>query len=103
MLVRPTLPEWSEGGQDQIMLRMLDTDNIRVISSILGQSIALDHYAKKVGNISMSSALLPWVLLLVQPTECTTHEGLCLILLNHYHHPCKIKLLVHSCVILHLL
>lgn len=30
------------------MLRMLDTDNIRVISSILGQSIALDHYAKKV-------------------------------------------------------
>lgn len=48
VLVRPTLQEWSEGGQDQIMLRMLDTDNIRVISSILGQSIALDHYAKKV-------------------------------------------------------
>lgn len=48
VLVRPTLRQWSEGGQDRIMLRMLDTDNIRVISSILGQSIALDHYAKKV-------------------------------------------------------
>lgn len=48
MLVRPTLPEWSEGGHDRVMLRKLDIDNIRVISSILGQSIALDHYAKKV-------------------------------------------------------
>ena len=85
------------------MLRMLDTDNIRVISSILGQSIALDHYAKKVRNISMSPALLPWVLLLVQHIEYRTHEGLCLILLNHYHHPCRKKLLVHSCVSLHLL
>jgi uncharacterized Rmd1/YagE family protein len=51
VLVRPTLPEWSEGGQDQITLRMLDTDNIRVISSILGQSIALDHYAKRVDEM----------------------------------------------------
>jgi len=57
VLVRPTLPEWSEGGQDQIMLRMLDTDNIRVISSILGQSIALDHYAKKV-RATLDSVLL---------------------------------------------
>ncbi|KAG0626090.1 hypothetical protein M758_2G101400 [Ceratodon purpureus] len=51
VLVRPTLNEWSQGGQDRIMLRMLDTDNIRVISSILGQSIALDHYAKKVDEM----------------------------------------------------
>ncbi|XP_073394526.1 protein RETARDED ROOT GROWTH, mitochondrial isoform X2 [Physcomitrium patens] len=51
VLVRPTLRQWSEGGQDRIMLRMLDTDNIRVISSILGQSIALDHYAKKVDEM----------------------------------------------------
>lgn len=48
VVVRPTLAGWSEGGNDRIMLRKLDTDNIRVISSILGQSIALDHYAKKV-------------------------------------------------------
>lgn len=48
VLVRPTLSEWSEGGHDRVMLRKLDIDNIRVISSILGQSIALDHYAKKV-------------------------------------------------------
>lgn len=102
VLVRPTLPEWSEGGQDQIMLRMLDTDNIRVISSILGQSIALDHYAKKVGNIAMSYSLLSWALLLVQPIEYTMHEGHWPILLNHHYHPCKNKLFVHSCVILHL-
>ncbi|CAM6121410.1 unnamed protein product [Calypogeia fissa] len=51
VLVRPTLSEWSEGGHDRVMLRKLDTDNIRVISSILGQSIALDHYAKKVDEM----------------------------------------------------
>ncbi|BBN14543.1 required for meiotic nuclear division protein 1 [Marchantia polymorpha subsp. ruderalis] len=51
VLVRPTLPEWSEGGHDRVMLRKLDIDNIRVISSILGQSIALDHYAKKVDEM----------------------------------------------------
>ncbi|CAM6101188.1 unnamed protein product [Calypogeia fissa] len=51
VLVRPTLSEWSEGGHDRVMLRKLDIDNIRVISSILGQSIALDHYAKKVDEM----------------------------------------------------
>lgn len=51
VLVRPSLSEWSQGGQDRIMLRMLDTDNLRVISSVLGQSIALDHYAKKVDEM----------------------------------------------------
>eukprot|EP00897_Mesotaenium_endlicherianum_P004678 jgi/Mesen1/4238/ME000022S03527 len=36
--------------QDPPLFR-LDTNNIRVISSILGQSVALDHYAKKVDEM----------------------------------------------------
>ena len=32
------------------MVKALDINNIRVISSVLGQSVALEFYAKKVGT-----------------------------------------------------
>ena len=48
MIVRPGLSSWSEGGLDHVVVRQLDTDNLRVISSILAQSVALDFYARKV-------------------------------------------------------
>lgn len=51
VVLRPTLSGWSEGGQDHIMVKQLDTNNIRVISSILGQSVALDYYARKVDEM----------------------------------------------------
>eukprot|EP00850_Spirogloea_muscicola_P000305 SM000001S04707 [mRNA] locus=s1:1842391:1845045:+ [translate_table: standard] len=51
VVLRPGLAGWSEGGHDHIMLKSLDTNNIRVVSAILGQSVALDHYAKKVDEM----------------------------------------------------
>jgi hypothetical protein len=37
-----------KGGLDYIVLKSLDTDGIRIIASVLGQSIALDHYIRQV-------------------------------------------------------
>ncbi|CDP00391.1 unnamed protein product [Coffea canephora] len=40
-----------EGGLDCIVLKDLDTDSIRIISSVLGQSIALDHFVSQVDGM----------------------------------------------------
>lgn len=45
---KPTLNTWMEGGLDYIMLQYLNTDGIRTIGSVLGQSIALDYYVRQV-------------------------------------------------------
>lgn len=37
-----------QGGPDYIVLRTLDTDSIRIIGSVLGQSIALDYFVSQV-------------------------------------------------------
>jgi hypothetical protein len=42
--VRPALPSWSTLEPDKIVVRALDVGNVRVISHVLGQSVALDHY-----------------------------------------------------------
>uniref|UniRef100_A0A453FKT2 DUF155 domain-containing protein n=1 Tax=Aegilops tauschii subsp. strangulata TaxID=200361 RepID=A0A453FKT2_AEGTS len=42
---------WMKGGLDYIVLKYLDTDGIRIISSVLGQSIALDHYIRQVDDM----------------------------------------------------
>ncbi|XP_074302507.1 protein RETARDED ROOT GROWTH, mitochondrial-like [Silene latifolia] len=44
----PTLVEDMQGGADYIVLRHLDTDGIRIIGSVLGQSIALDYFVSQV-------------------------------------------------------
>lgn len=51
IVLRPSLAGWSEGGQDHIMVKQLDISNIRVITSVLGQSVALEFYAKKVDEM----------------------------------------------------
>ncbi|KAJ7525792.1 hypothetical protein O6H91_17G067100 [Diphasiastrum complanatum] len=51
VLVRPTLDRYSQGGQDKIMVKTLDTDGLRIISLILSQSIALDHYTKAIDGM----------------------------------------------------
>ncbi|KAK4399834.1 Sporulation protein RMD1 [Sesamum angolense] len=59
MVVRPKKEEggvltWMsmlEGGPDYIVLKNLDTDSIRVISSVLGQSIALDYFVSQVDGM----------------------------------------------------
>ncbi|KAH9615809.1 hypothetical protein KSS87_006046 [Heliosperma pusillum] len=48
VMENPTLVEDMQGGADYIVLRHLDTDSIRIIGSVLGQSIALDHFVSQV-------------------------------------------------------
>ena len=42
------LVEDMQGGPDYIVLKTLDTDGIRIIGSVLGQSIALDYFVSQV-------------------------------------------------------
>ncbi|XP_058070156.1 protein RETARDED ROOT GROWTH, mitochondrial isoform X3 [Magnolia sinica] len=48
---KPQLVTWMQGGHDYIVLQSLDTDGIRIIGSVLGQSIALDHFIWQVDGI----------------------------------------------------
>lgn len=48
---KPTLSTWMQGGLDFIMLQYLNTDGIRTIGSVLGQSIALDYYVRQVDGM----------------------------------------------------
>ncbi|KAG5522433.1 hypothetical protein RHGRI_034570 [Rhododendron griersonianum] len=48
---KPLLGEDMQGGPDYIVLKNLDTDSIRIIGSVLGQSIALDYFVSQVDGI----------------------------------------------------
>nr|XP_010938932.1 uncharacterized protein LOC105057908 isoform X1 [Elaeis guineensis] len=48
---KPLLDTWMQGGLDYIVLKSLDIDGIRIIGSVLGQSIALDHYIRQVDDM----------------------------------------------------
>ncbi|XWS75096.1 hypothetical protein CRYUN_Cryun01aG0055500 [Craigia yunnanensis] len=48
---KPTLNTWMQGGLDYIMLQFLNIDGIRIIGSVLGQSIALDYYVRQVDGM----------------------------------------------------
>lgn len=48
---KPTLNTWMQGGLDYIMLQYLDINGIRIIGSVLGQSIALDYYVRQVDGM----------------------------------------------------
>ena len=45
---KPLLTEEMKGGPDYIVLKTLDTNSIRIIGSVLGQSIALDYFVSQV-------------------------------------------------------
>ncbi|RZC91062.1 hypothetical protein C5167_028897 [Papaver somniferum] len=53
------LPMWMQGGQGYVMLQHLDIDVIHVISSVLGQSIALDYYVRKADGVIAAFTELP--------------------------------------------
>lgn len=46
LLIRPKMTQWYRQEDNHVVVRVLDTDNIKVISSVLGQSVALDNYSK---------------------------------------------------------
>ncbi|KAL7609696.1 hypothetical protein Lser_V15G11598 [Lactuca serriola] len=48
---KPLLMEDMQGGPDYIVLRNFDIDSIRTISSVLGQSIALDYFVSQVDGM----------------------------------------------------
>ncbi|XP_058194617.1 protein RETARDED ROOT GROWTH, mitochondrial isoform X2 [Rhododendron vialii] len=48
---KPLLGEDMQGGPDYIVLKNLDADSIRIIGSVLGQSIALDYFVSQVDGI----------------------------------------------------
>lgn len=46
------------GGLDYIVLKDVDMDSIRIIGSVLAQSVALDHFVSQVGiSISISISI----------------------------------------------
>ncbi|KAI3843028.1 hypothetical protein MKX03_018283 [Papaver bracteatum] len=45
------IPTWMQGGPGHLMLQHLDMDGIHLIGSVLGQSIALDYYVRKVDGV----------------------------------------------------
>lgn len=47
----PQLTEDMQGGADYIVLKNLDIDSIRIIGSVLGQSIALDYFVSQVDGM----------------------------------------------------
>lgn len=48
---KPLLGEDMQGGPDYIVLKYLDIDSIRIIGSVLGQSIALDYFVSQVVSL----------------------------------------------------
>lgn len=48
---KPLLGEDMQGGPDYIVLKYLDIDSIRIIGSVLGQSIALDYFVSQVDGM----------------------------------------------------
>ena len=56
--VRPGLAAWSSLAADTLSLRELDANSLRVVSSVLAQSVALNHFEGKVdGMLEVFSAL----------------------------------------------
>uniref|UniRef100_A0A2P2NYB7 Uncharacterized protein LOC8289157 isoform X2 n=1 Tax=Rhizophora mucronata TaxID=61149 RepID=A0A2P2NYB7_RHIMU len=48
---KPFLVEDMQGGPDYLVLKTLDTDSIRIIGSVLGQSIALEYFVSQVDGM----------------------------------------------------
>ncbi|TYI29800.1 hypothetical protein ES332_A05G342600v1 [Gossypium tomentosum] len=48
---QPLMTGDMQGGPDYIVLKTLDTDSIRIIGSVLGQSIALDYFVSQGLNM----------------------------------------------------
>lgn len=48
IVVRPGLDAWSKLSHEYVIVRKLDLNNILVISGVLAQTVALDHYERKV-------------------------------------------------------
>ena len=57
--VQPSLEAWSRLAADTLALRALDANNLRVVSSVLAQSVALSHFEAKVDAMLELCACMP--------------------------------------------
>ncbi|KAL8137761.1 hypothetical protein V2J09_003762 [Rumex salicifolius] len=48
---KPALAEDMQGGPDYIVIKHLDTDGIRIIATVLGQSVALDYFVSQIDGM----------------------------------------------------
>jgi len=44
--IQPDMEAWSKHSPEAITLQRLDWSNLRVVAAVLGQSVALDYYAR---------------------------------------------------------
>lgn len=51
VVIRPALEGWSTFEQDHLLLKRLDINNIRVMSTVLAHTVALDHYSGQVDSM----------------------------------------------------
>jgi uncharacterized Rmd1/YagE family protein len=51
VVVRPELEHWAQFEADHTVLQKLDLNNIGVIGTVLAQTVALEHYEKRVDNM----------------------------------------------------
>jgi len=59
--IDPTLKRWVAKGHDCCLMRVLDKGNLRVLSSILAQSVALDFYNARAARWGCrGEAWCPW-------------------------------------------
>ncbi|KAF8056767.1 hypothetical protein HT031_006265 [Scenedesmus sp. PABB004] len=69
VVVRRDLQPWSALEPDKIVVRTLDVGNARVISHVLGQSVALDYYNSKVDEAIRT--FTPYLLEVAQTGKCS--------------------------------
>ena len=53
--IQPDMEVWSKHSPEAITLQQLDWKNLRVVAAVLGQSVALDYYARSAGRRLPSS------------------------------------------------
>lgn len=51
LVIKPGMSPWSMLRSDTVYLKRLDANSLRVIGGVLGQTVALDHYEKKVDEL----------------------------------------------------
>ena len=57
--IQPELEVWSKHSPEAITLQQLDWKNLRVVAAVLGQSVALDYYARHACPASVPALAPP--------------------------------------------
>ena len=58
LVIAPSASEWSALEDGRVILQDLDADNVRILNSIMAQTVNLQYYENKVNSIFDSNGLL---------------------------------------------